>query len=188
MKITGTTGSLEICVRDHKCEDGDEISVDVEGRTIFSGEIVNDWNCQTIEVRGGETYQVELTALNGTGYKGNCSFIDENTGEIRVTGENTETQVWRHRGGAGSKARLIVETVKLRIPSFPMLDRYYGLGFRVAGWHWPTVLNAIFGTLTSERTRLRPGLASVQVTWPGEKGHSQWSTLGSHGTIRENVS
>ena len=117
MKITGTTGSLEICVRDHKCEDGDEISVDVEGRTIFSGEIVNDWDCQTIEVQGGETYQVELTALNGTGYKGNCSFIDENTGEIRVTGENTETQVWRHRGGAGSKARLIVETVK---PPFPM--------------------------------------------------------------------
>ncbi len=117
MKIKGATGSLEICVRDHKCEDGDEISVDVEGRTIFSGEIVNEWDCQTIEVRGGETYEVELTALNGTGYKGNCSYIDENTGEIRVTGENTETQVWRHRGGAGSKAQIIVETVK---PRFPM--------------------------------------------------------------------
>ena len=117
MKIRGATGSLEICVRDHKCEDGDEIRVDVEGRTIFSGEIVNEWDCQTLEVRGGDSYVVELTALNGTGYKGNCSYIDENTGEIRVTGENTETQVWRHRGGAGSKARLIVETVK---PRFPM--------------------------------------------------------------------
>ena len=117
MKIRGATGSLEICVRDHECEDGDEISVDVEGRTIFSGEIVNEWDCQTIEVQGGESYEVELTALNGTGYKGNCSYIDENTGEIRVTGENMETQVWRHRGGAGSKARIIVETVK---PHFPM--------------------------------------------------------------------
>ena len=117
MKIRGATGSLKICVRDHECEDGDEIRVDVEGRTIFSGEIVNKWDCQNLEVRGGETYEVELTALNGTGYKGNCSYIDENTGEIRVTGENTETQVWRHRGGAGSKARLIVETVK---PRFPM--------------------------------------------------------------------
>ncbi len=117
MKIKGATGSLEICVRDHKCEDGDEISVGVEGRTIFSGEIVNEWDCQTLEVRGGERYEVELTALNGTGYKGNCSYIDENTGEIRVTGENTETQVWRHRGGAGSKARLIVETTK---PPFPI--------------------------------------------------------------------
>ena len=117
MKIKGATGSLEICVRDHECEDGDKISVDVEGRTIFSGEIVNDWECKTIEVRGGETYEVELTALNGTGYKGDCSYANKNTGEIRVSGENTETQVWRHRGGAGSKARLIVETIK---PPFPM--------------------------------------------------------------------
>ena len=117
MKIKGATGSLEICVRDHECEDGDKISVDVEGRTIFSGEIVNGWDCQTIEVRGGEIYEVELTALNGTGYKGNCSYADANSGEIRVTGENTETQGWRHRGGVGSKARLIVETIK---PPFPM--------------------------------------------------------------------
>ena len=117
MKIKGTTGSLEICVRDHECEDGDKISVDVEGRTIFSGEIVNNWACHTLEVRGGESYEVELTALNGTGYKGNCSYADGNTGEIRVTGENIETQVWRHRGGAGSKARIIVETTK---PPFPM--------------------------------------------------------------------
>ena len=117
MKIKGATGSLEICVRDHECEDGDEISVDVEGRTIFSGEIVNDWACHTLEVQAGQSYTVELTALNGTGYKGECSYRDENTGEIRVTGENTETQGWRHRGGAGSKARIIVKTVK---PPFPM--------------------------------------------------------------------
>ena len=116
MKIKGTTGSLEICVRDHECEDGDKISVDVEGRSIFSGEIVNDWACHTLEVRAGESYEVELTALNGTGYKGACSHRDANTGEIRVTGENTETQVWRHRGGAGSKARIIVETTKPRFP------------------------------------------------------------------------
>ena len=68
MKIKVATGSLKICVRDHECEDGDKISVDVEGRTIFSGEIFNEWDCQTLEVRGGETYVVELTALNGTGY------------------------------------------------------------------------------------------------------------------------
>ena len=109
MKIKGTTGTLKICVRDHECEDGDKISVDVDGRTIFFGEIDNDWDCYTLNVWSGESYAVELTAINGTGYKGDCSYRDENTGEIRVTGENTETQVWRHRGGAGSKARIIVE-------------------------------------------------------------------------------
>ena len=112
MKIKGTTGTLKICVRDHECEDGDKIRVDVEGRSIFSGEIDNDWDCYTLTVWAGESYAVELTALNGTGYKGNCSHRDANTGEIRVTGENIETQVWRHRSGAGSKARIIVEAVR----------------------------------------------------------------------------
>ena len=112
MKIRGSTGSLKICVRDHECEDGDKIRIEVDGRSIFSGEIDNDWDCYTLNVWAGESYAVELTALNGTGYKGNCSYRDENTGEIRVTGENIETQVWRHRGGAGSKARIIVETAR----------------------------------------------------------------------------
>ena len=112
MRINGTTGTLKICVRDHECEDGDKIRVEVNGRRIFSGEIDNDWDCYTLNVWAGESYAVELTALNGTGYKGDCSYRDENTGEIRVTGENTETQVWRHRGGAGSKARIIVETAR----------------------------------------------------------------------------
>ena len=112
MQIRGTTGSLKICVRDHECEDGDKIRVDVDDRSIFSGEIDNDWDCYTLDVWAGQSYAVELTALNGTGYKGDCSYADSNTGEIRVTGENTETQVWRHRGGTGSKARIIVETVR----------------------------------------------------------------------------
>ena len=112
MKIRGSTGTLKVCVRDHECEDGDRIRVEVNGRSIFSGEIDNDWDCYNLTVWSGESYAVELTALNGTGYKGDCSYRDENTGEIRVTGENTETQVWRHRGGAGSKARIIVETAR----------------------------------------------------------------------------
>ena len=122
MKIKGATGSIKVCVRDHECEDGDKISVDFEGRTIFSGEIDNDWVCETLTVRGGESYAVELTALNGTGYKGDCSYADGNTGEIRVTGENTETQVWRHRGGAGSKARIVVETTRPRFPMPEMVE------------------------------------------------------------------
>ena len=109
VKIKGKTGSVEICVRDHECEDGDRISVDADGRNVFSGEIDNEWACTTLEVEHGKSYPVELKALNGTGHKGNCSYSDVNTGEIRVTGENTVTQVWRHRGGAGSRAKIIVE-------------------------------------------------------------------------------
>ena len=111
MKIKGKKGSLEICVRDHECEDGDQISVDVESRNVFSGELVNERACTTLEVEDGGRYVVEMTALNGTGYKGDCDHSDVNTGEIRVSGENIETQVWRHRGGTGSKAHIVVEGI-----------------------------------------------------------------------------
>lgn len=47
-------------------------------------------------------------AVNGTGRKGNCSYANVNTGEIRVEGKTGETQSWRHRGGAGSSANIIV--------------------------------------------------------------------------------
>ena len=115
-QIKGSSGEVEVCVRDHECEDGDKVSVGVEGRNIFSGEIVNDWVCETLEVQAGQSYAVELTALNGTGHKGDCNHADVNTGEIRVTGENTETQTWRHHGGAGSRARIVVEST----PSGPV--------------------------------------------------------------------
>ena len=108
--IEGETGTVDICVRDHECEDGDAISVDVEGRNVFSGEITNEAMCSVLEVEAGTDYVIELTALNGTGFKNACNFADANTGEIVVSGLNAETQVWRHRKGAGSQARIVVTT------------------------------------------------------------------------------
>ena len=82
--------------------------VSVNGSVIFSGELFNAWNCQNVPVQQG-TNRFELFAINGTGFKGNCSHTDANTGEIVVTGGNTRgTQSWRHRGGAGSQANLNV--------------------------------------------------------------------------------
>ena len=108
IQIEGESGEVEVCVRDHECEDGDAVSVVVQGNNVFSGEIVNEPVCRTLEVEAGKDYVIELTALNGTGFKGACNFADANTGEIRVSGLNTETQVWRHREGAGSKVRIVV--------------------------------------------------------------------------------
>ncbi len=108
VQIEGETGTVDICVRDHECEDGDAISVDVESRNVFSGELVNEAMCSALEVEAGRDYVIELTALNGTGFKGACNFADANTGEIVVRGLNAETQVWRHREGAGSQARIVV--------------------------------------------------------------------------------
>ena len=110
VQIEGESGTVDICVRDHECEDGDAVSVDVDGEEIFAGEIVNEPACRTLDVVAGRDYVVELTALNGTGFKGSCNFADANTGEIRVSALNAKTQVWRHREGAGSKARIAVTT------------------------------------------------------------------------------
>ena len=109
IQIEGESGTVQVCVRDHECEDGDAISVDVAGRNMFNGEITNEWACNEFDVESDRNYVIEMTALNGTGYKGACSYADANTGEIRVSGQNVETQMWRHREGAGSKARIVVE-------------------------------------------------------------------------------
>ncbi len=108
--ITLSSGQREVrvCVRDHECEDGDRVRVSVNGQRVHSGEIDNDWDCEDVPVHEGRN-RVELFAVNGTGRKGNCSYADVNTGEIRVEGKNTETQSWRHRGGAGSSASIIVD-------------------------------------------------------------------------------
>ena len=108
--ITLSSGQrkVEVCVRDHECEDGDEVRISVNGGRVFSGEIFNDWDCDDVPVQQGRN-RVELYAINGTGHKGNCSYVDRNTGEIRVSGKNSQTQSWQHRGGAGSSANIIVE-------------------------------------------------------------------------------
>ena len=91
---------VNVCVRDHECEDGDQVRVSVNGQALFSGEIDNAWACDRVSVSAGRN-EIELYAINGTGRKGNCSYADENTGELRVEGENAESQLWRHRGWRG---------------------------------------------------------------------------------------
>ena len=97
----------QVCVRDHECEDGDRVRVSVNGNTVLGGEISNSWMCRSVALRAGQ-HEIELFAVNGTGYKGDCSYLDGNSGELRVSGEDSQTQSWRHRGGKGSKATIVV--------------------------------------------------------------------------------
>ena len=99
---------VEVCVRDRECEDGDRVRVSVNGIELMADEIVNAWMCRSVTLREGR-HDIELFAVNGTGYKGeDCNHADANTGEIRVTGEDSQTQSWRHRGGAGSSSGIEV--------------------------------------------------------------------------------
>ena len=99
--------AVRVCVRDHECEDGDRVRVTVNGRTVFNGEIVNDWECKGVPVNDGMN-SIDLYAINGSGRKGNCSYRDVNSGQIRVEGKSFDTKDWKHRGGAGSSAHIVV--------------------------------------------------------------------------------
>lgn len=105
--VPSSRQKVRVCVRDHECEDGDRVRVSVNGGSVFSGEIDNRWACEVVPVNKGRN-RIKLYAVNGTGRKGNCSYANVNTGEIRVEGKTGETQSWRHRGGAGSSANIIV--------------------------------------------------------------------------------
>ena len=120
MTISGDRGTLEICVRDWACEDGDLVDVYFDGRAIFQNhELFNDWRCRNVDVQAGLSYRIELQALNDTQRKcgrmcgfsctpGGDHFSPVNSGEIRITGANVVTQRWEHGGGAGSSSSVIV--------------------------------------------------------------------------------
>ena len=105
--VTSSPYDVQVCVRDHECEDGDRVRASVNGRALFSGEIANGWSCQAVSLQHG-SHDIELYAVNGTGFKGECSHEDANTGELRVTGADSQTRSWRHRGGKGSSANIVV--------------------------------------------------------------------------------
>lgn len=99
---------VELCLREHECEDGDRISVTVDGAQVLSGELYNSRSCYTVPVVPGPN-PIRMLAVNGTGFeRSSCSQENVDTGEMRVTGTNSATQSWRHRGGAGSSARISV--------------------------------------------------------------------------------
>ena len=109
--MTESNRMARICVRDHECEDGDAVEVSVNGVAILKTELQHKQFCADVNLSPGRN-SIKLLALNGTGYKGNCSYQDANTGEIAVRPLNNsryfQTQTWKHRGGGGSSAHINV--------------------------------------------------------------------------------
>lgn len=105
---------LQVCIRDHECEDGDILNVWVNGRPVIADELRNEASCTLERVPAGNN-RIQVYAPNGTGHKGQCSFADANTGEISVSGVdsamnpiNTQRQQWQLRAKAGSSSSINV--------------------------------------------------------------------------------
>ena len=103
----GYSVAIEIGARDHACEDGDRVEIQIFGGaqwvTPFSGEIFNHWQTRTVNLTAGYHYTVIAIALNGTGFKGACGYRDANTGEMRVSfGGRQRVSEWQAPGGSAS--------------------------------------------------------------------------------------
>ena len=103
----GDTVAVSVGARDHACEDGDRVELQVfdgsSWTTVFNGEIFNHWQDRTFSATVGNHYTVIAIALNGTGFKGPCSYRDANSGEMRVRhGGLSRTTSWRAPGGSAS--------------------------------------------------------------------------------------
>ena len=107
----GERGTIRFGVRDYECEDGDRVSVSVRNAQtnswfeIFRGEIFNRWQWRDYTVTAGYHYVVDVIALNGTGFKGNCGFRNENTGELFISNVDDRGNggQWNTTGGAGAR-------------------------------------------------------------------------------------
>tara|TARA_R110002073_G_scaffold245044_10_gene407649 strand:+ start:435 stop:944 length:510 start_codon:yes stop_codon:yes gene_type:complete len=106
--VSTPDGSVEICVWDDQCQDGDVVRVSVAG-VSYEVKLLNKKHCSQFALGPG-THAIELYAVNGTGFEGSCSFSDANTGAITVgpVAQPGQRQGWSHQGGTGSSARIHV--------------------------------------------------------------------------------
>ena len=97
---------VEICVWDSRCEDGDEVQVNLNGSELFSTELfVESKICHTGTVSVGRNSLV-INPLNGTGFKGECDHANSNSGAAEVRGSNTASFSWIRPAGVLVSVRL----------------------------------------------------------------------------------
>lgn len=109
--------NIQICVWDYACEDGDRVTLKIHGSsssndniTLFSNQILtNEPICKNVNISratGSKNASIiTLTANNGSGNIGQCSYANANTGKMSVSGGGGQ-DTWSLRGGAGTSATL----------------------------------------------------------------------------------
>ena len=104
---------VEVCVRDHACEDDDRLRVSVNDAVVFSGTILNRWQCQLAPVYPGNN-SIEVYALNVGDDDLHLQRCGEpptppnhNSGSLRIrAGSDNREQSWKLPGQTGSRANM----------------------------------------------------------------------------------
>lgn len=100
---------VNVCMRDNECEDGDILDITLNGKAIVRSELFKEAKCFDVPVNAGVNF-LGVYAVNGTGFKGQCSHEDRNTGVVTVYGASGSgrTQTYSVRGGQGSYGSLMI--------------------------------------------------------------------------------
>ena len=117
--FTVSQRDIQICVWDYQCEDGDRVTVKMEqlrggggftaNQTLVSfplrnWKLSNEPRCINAVVPDSGL-RIVLVAENGTGFEGQCSHADANTGAMSVSGGGGR-DTWALNGGSGTSTSI----------------------------------------------------------------------------------
>ena len=112
---------IQVCVRDHGWEDGDLLTVKLNGEAVFTNVVIsNDWNCRDgLSVNPGPNI-IEV-------YAHNTGSAWPNTGAIRVTGTNSATKEWElDKGETGiANVNILLDDMELASDDWRALVTLY---------------------------------------------------------------
>ena len=128
IKISGSTGILKVCVRDHECEDGDRIRVDIDGRSIFSGENEKTAPVGSFAANAWGVYDMHGNVWEWVEDCYHDSYVGAPADGSAWESENCDRRVWRG-GSWGSGPRDLRSAYRYRSSSD---FRFNSIGFRIA--------------------------------------------------------
>ena len=101
--------TMEVCVKDQRCVDGDTVRISVNGSELFTTDLARDWTCESANLVIGRN-SIEAYAVDEGGPVPRCEIHwENNTGilGVRIGGEViSQTAAWSLR--PGESAELVV--------------------------------------------------------------------------------
>ncbi len=104
--------TMDICVKDQRCVDGDTVRVSVNGSVLFTADLARDWTCETTDLVSGRN-SIEAYAVDEGGPVPRCEiYWENNTGllGVRVGGRIVaQTAAWSLQPGESADLAIRVQ-------------------------------------------------------------------------------
>ena len=104
--------TMDICVKDQRCVDGDTVRVSVNGSELFTTDLARDWTCETTDLVSGKN-SIEAYAVDEGGPVPRCEIHwENNTGLLGVRVGGTivaQTAAWSLQIGESADLTIRVQ-------------------------------------------------------------------------------